>query len=131
LFKKSAVINLNKFTTKNVSIFDKNGNEYNTIKNNKLCYRRAPRNQEQHMDTKILYGPKVERVTEKNFKDLKKNNKLFYDRDSVVFRGPFTFQHINRGPELILKIKDLGYPQEYTFSLPVKKLKSEKLYKIL
>mgnify|MGYP006204572115 CR=1 FL=1 len=57
--------------------------------------------------------------------------KIFYDRDSVVFRGPFVFQQLNRGPELIFKIKDLGYPQEYNFSLPVKKLKTEKLYKIL
>ena len=34
---------LNKFTTKNVTVRDKNQNVWNTVENNKLAYKRSPR----------------------------------------------------------------------------------------
>ena len=76
-----------------------------------------------------MYGPQVERLTKKNYKKLKKGAQLYYDRNSVVFRGPFTYQKTLRGPALLLTGKDIGYQHNiYKFIIPVSKLKKEILY---
>ena len=89
---------LNAFTTKNISVRDKHGQQWNTVENNKLAYKRSARGAPIGSYPKIIYGPRVERLTKQNYKKLKKGSELYYDRGSVVFRGPFTYQKTLRGP---------------------------------
>ena len=128
LQKNNEPTKLNKFTTKNVAIKDKNHNEYNIILNNRLAYKRPARGQDFQNDTEIIYGPTVEPLKKNNYKSLKKGNIVYYDRASVVLRGPFIFVGHRRGPELLFKIKDVVYPREYLFSINVDRLDNENLY---
>jgi len=128
LQKNNEPTKLNKFTTKNVAIKDKNHNEYNIILNNRLAYKRPARGQDFQNDTEIIYGPTVEPLKKNNYKSLKKGNIVYYDRASVVLRGPFIFVGHRRGPELLFKIKDVVYPREYLFSIEVDRLDKENLY---
>ena len=120
---------LNKFTTKYISVRNKQGQQWNTVENNKLAYKRSARGAPIGSYPKIIFGPKVERLTKNNYKKLKKGTQIYYDRESVAFRGPFTFEKIIRGPNIILTGKDIGYLNKvYKFTLPVNKLKKEILY---
>jgi hypothetical protein len=120
---------LNAFTTKNIRVKDKHGQQWNTVENNKLAYKRIARGALIGSYPKIIYGSRVERVTKKNYKKLKKGVQLYYNRNSVVFRGPFTYQKTLRGPNLLLTASDIGYRHNiYKFVIPVSKLKNEILY---
>ena len=121
---------LNPYTTKNVSLRDEKNNEYNAIINGRLAYRRAPRGQNIQDFSDIIYGPVVKQVDSTNYKKLKKGNKLYYDRGSVVMRGPFIFKGMRRGPELLLEVGDAVYNKKYLFTISTKKLKNEKIYMI-
>jgi len=121
---------LNQFTTKNVALRDEHGTEYNAIINGRIAYRRAPRGQNVQDFSDILYGPMVKQITSANYKQIKKGGKIYYDRGSVVMRGPFIFKGLRRGPELLLEIKDAVYDKKYLFTISVKKLKDEKLYMV-
>jgi hypothetical protein len=119
----------NAFTTKNISVRDKHGQQWNTVENNKLAYKRSARGAHIGNYPKIIYGPRVERLTKQNYKKLKKGSELYYDRGSVVFRGPFTYQKTLRGPLLLVTANDIGYRHNvYKFVIPLNKLKSEILY---
>ena len=118
---------LNLFTTKNVVMGE--GQNWNAIENGKLAYKRPARGADISHFPRIIYGPRVERLTKTNYRRLKKGSKLYYDRSSVVYRGPFTFQRLLRGPILLLTAQDMGYKDlTYKFTLPVKNLKKEMLY---
>ena len=120
---------LNAFTTKNIRVGDKNGQPWNTVENNKLAYKRSARGALIGSYPKIIYGSRVDRLTKKNYKKLKKGAQLYYDRNSVVFRGPFTYQKTLRGPNLLLTASDIGYRHNiYKFVIPISKLKNEILY---
>ena len=120
---------LNAFTTKNISVRDKHGQQWNTVENNKLAYKRSARGAPIGSYPKVIYGSRVDRLTKKNYKKLKKGAQLYYDRNSVVFRGPFTYQKTLRGPNLLLTASDIGYRHNiYKFVIPVSKLKNEILY---
>ena len=120
---------LNAFTTKNISVKDKHGQQWNTVENNKLAYKRSARGAPIGSYPKVIYGSRVDRLTKKNYKKLKKGAQLYYDRNSVVFRGPFTYQKTLRGPNLLLTASDIGYRHNiYKFVIPVSKLKNEILY---
>jgi len=120
---------LNRFTTKNVSTEDKHGQPWNTVENNKLAYKRSARGAQVGSYPKVIYGNKVERLTNKNYKNLKNGDLLYYDRGSVVFRGPFTYLKTLRGPVLLLTANDIGYGSNvYKFIIPVSKLKNEIMY---
>ena len=120
---------LNAFTTKNIRVGDKNGQPWNTVENNKLAYKRSARGALIGSYPKIIYGSRVDRLTKKNYKKLKKGVQLYYDRSSVVFRGPFTYQKTLRGPNLLLTAGDIGYRHNiYKFVIPISKLKNEILY---
>ena len=120
---------LNAFTTKNIRVGDKNGQPWNTVENNKLAYKRSARGALIGSYPKIIYGSRVDRLTKKNYKKLKKGVQLYYDRNSVVFRGPFTYQKTLRGPNLLLTAGDIGYRHNiYKFVIPISKLKNEILY---
>lgn len=120
---------LNAFTTKNIRVKDKHGQQWNTVENNKLAYKRSARGAPIGSYPKVIYGSRVERLTKKNYKKLKKGVQLYYDRNSVVFRGPFTYQKTLRGPNLLLTASDIGYRHNiYKFVIPVSKLKNETLY---
>ena len=120
---------LNAFTTKNISVRDKHGQQWNTVENNKLAYKRSARGAPIGSYPKVIYGSRVDRLTKKNYKKLKKGAQLYYDRNSVVFRGPFTYQKTLRGPNLLLTASDIGYRHNiYKFVIPVSKLKNETLY---
>ena len=130
LQKDNQPTKLNKFTTKNVAVKDKNNNEYNIILNNRLAYKRPARGQDVHADTSVIYGPIVEPLKSNNYKSLKKGDIVYYDRSSVVLRGPFFFEAHRRGPELLFRIKDIVYPNEYLFNIAVSDLEKENLYVI-
>jgi len=120
---------LNKFTTKYISIQNKRGQQWNTVENDKLAYKRSARGAPIGSYPKIVYGPKVQRLTKENYKKLKKGTQMYYDRESVAFRGPFTFEKILRGPNILVTGRDIGYLNKtYKFTLPVSKLKTEILY---
>lgn len=120
---------LNTFTTKNVQVHNKNGQPWNTIENGKLAFKRSARGVAIGNYPKIIYGPQVERLTKQNYKKLKKQNEVYYDRGSVLFRGPFKYEKTIRGPNLLFTIKDFGYLHKiYHFSIPVHKLKNEQLF---
>ena len=120
---------LNAFTAKNVQTSGKNGQSWNGVENGKLAYKRSARGAPVGNFPKIIYGPRVERLTQENYKRLSKDTHIFYDRSSVVFRGPFIYQKILRGPNLLLTTKDVNYMNKvYKFVIPVSKLKTEPLY---
>jgi hypothetical protein len=120
---------LNAFTTKNVMVRTSQGQQWNTVENNKLVYKRSARGAPIGSYPKILYGPRVEILTSTNYKKLKKGDQIYYDRGSVVFRGPFTYEKTLRGPNLLLTIGDLAYKKNiYKFIIPVSNLKKETLY---
>jgi hypothetical protein len=131
LQKEGEVTKLTAFTTKNVSIRDENNREFNNIINDRLAYRRAPRGQDVQDFSDILYGPPVVQLSKENYKKLKKGDRIYYDRGSVVLRGPFIFEGHRRGPELLFRIKDTAYNKEYKFSIGVANLKNEKLYMVV
>jgi len=119
----------NAFTTKNVMVRNMNGQQWNTVKNNKLAYKRSARGAHIGSYPKIVYGPTVEILTTNNYKKLKKGTKLYYDRGSSLFRGPFTYQKTLRGPNLLLTVGDIAYKDNiYKFIIPINKLKKELLY---
>jgi|TARA_Y100000591_G_C21793135_1_gene677729 hypothetical protein len=130
LQEKGVPTKLNSFTTKNVSIRDSKGREFNAIINDRLAYRRAPRGQNIEDFSEILYGPNVVQLTKGNYKQLKKKDILYYDRGSVALRGPFKFINIARGPEILLEVADTAYNKKYLFSIDVNRLDKEKLYLI-
>jgi hypothetical protein len=120
---------LNVFTTKNVQVHNKYGHFWNIIENDKLAYKRSARGAAIGTYPKIVYGPPVERLTSSNYKKLKKGSEVYYDRGSIVFRGPFIYEKTLRGPVLMFTIKDAGYLNKvYKFVISVSKLKSEQLY---
>lgn len=120
---------LNKFTTKNVTVRDKQQRVFNTIENGKLAYKRSPRGAPIGNYSKIVYGPKVERLSKDNYKRLKKGNKIYYNRESVAFRGPFFFEKILRGPNLLVTTTDRGFlTKKYKFIIPVNNLDKQLLY---
>jgi len=120
---------LNAFTAKNVQTSGKNGQSWNGVENGKLSYKRSARGAQVGNFPKIIYGPRVERLTNENYKRLSKDTHIFYDRSSVVFRGPFIYQKTLRGPNLLLTTKDVNYMDKvYKFVIPVSKLKTEPLY---
>ena len=130
LQKSGEPTKLNVFTTKNVALRDSKGREFNAIINGRLAYRRAPRGQDAQNFSDILYGPSATQITDKNFKQLKKGNIVYYDRGSVALRGPFIFKGHRRGPELLFEIKDTVYDKKYLFTIAAKRLKEEKLYMV-
>ena len=94
-----------------------------------MSYKRSARGAQVGNFPKIIYGPRVERLTNENYKRLSKDTHIFYDRSSVVFRGPFIYQKTLRGPNLLLTTKDVNYMDKvYKFVIPVSKLKTEPLY---
>jgi hypothetical protein len=120
---------LNVFTTRNVEVRNKNGHFWNIIENNKLAYKRSARGAAIGTYPKIIYGPPVELLTSSNYKKLKKGNQVYYDRGSILFRGPFVYEKTLRGPTLLFTIRDAGYLDKiYKFTIPVNKLKSEQLF---
>ena len=120
---------LNAFTTKNVQIVDKNHQVWNSVENGKLAYKRSARGAHVGNFPKIIYGSHVERLTKNNYKQLTKDTEVYYDRSSVVFRGPFIYQKTLRGPNLVFTVKDVGYLNKtYKFTIPVSKLSKEILY---
>ena len=127
LQKEGEYTKLTKYTTKNVAV-QEGDKIYNAIINDRLAYRRHPRGQlvQQHPD--IIYGPPATLLTKNNYKKLKKGMKLYYDRGSVILRGPFIFERIIRGPQLIFSIKDAAYHRKYNFSLAVSQLHKEQMY---
>lgn len=130
LQKKGEFTKLNKYTTKNVAV-QEGVKIYNAIINERLAYQRPARGQLHQQFPKIIYGPKVARLTKNNYKKLKKGMKLYYDRGSVILRGPFIFEKVNRGPLLIFSIKDAAYNTIYHFSLQISQLEKEKMYFII
>ncbi len=119
---------LNKFTTKNLQVQDDKGRAFNAIINGRLAYRRAPRGQNVQVFPHTIYGPPVKQLTPTNFKSLRKGQAVYYDRGSVLFRGPFIFKGLRRGPELLFGIRDSVYNKQYLFSITVKRLKDERLF---
>lgn len=122
---------LNTFTTKNLVVQDKQGRSFNAIFNDRLGYRRAPRGQNAQNFSDTVYGPAVKELTTSNYKNLKKGDVVYYDRGSVLFRGPFIFKGHRRGPELLFEIKDSVYDKKYLFTIAVKRLKDERLFMIV
>jgi len=120
-------VTLNRYTTKNA----KSGcypHIYNTFINNRLAYQRAARGGAPDDLAKLRLGPKAERLTKENYNTLKKGQKIYYDRGSVYFRGPFTFQRLTRGPILNFTVQDAGYDITYLFSIKPSHLAEHILY---
>ena len=61
---------------------------------------------------------------------LKKGQKVYYDRDSVYFRGPFVFQRLTRGSLLNFTVRDAGYDIVYNFVIKPSQLEKETLYAV-
>jgi len=131
LQKKGEPTKLNPFTSKNIAIRDSKGREFNAIINGRLAYRRAPRGHNVHNLSPVIYGPRAEQLTKQNYKKLKRGTMLYYDRGSVVLRGPLKFQNVVRGPKLLMKVSDTVYPVEYLFTMAVDRLGNEKLYMVV
>ena len=125
---KGELVRLNKFTTKNVMAAASGAQFWNTVVDGHLAYRRASRGGEPSRAPKSIKGPRVERLTKNNYKKLKKGSKVFYDRGSVLFRGPFTFVRETRGPILEFTVKDAGYSDVYKFSIRASNLSEQPLY---
>ena len=98
-------VTLNWYTTKNAQT-GCYPHLYNIFINNRIAYRRAARGGAPEDDAKLRLGPKAERITKKNYKMLKKGQKIYYDRGSVYFRGPFIFQRLTRGSLLNFTAQD-------------------------
>jgi hypothetical protein len=130
LQEKGVPTKLNAFTTKNVSIRNSHGKEFNAIINDRLAYRRAARGQNVEDFSEIMYGPNVVPLTKQNYKNLKKGGKIYYDRGSSAMRGPFFFINITRGPEILMEVSDTSYNKKYIFSIPVSRLDKEKIYMV-
>jgi len=128
---KGELVRLNKFTTKNVMAAATGDQFWNTVIDGHIAYRRASRGGESSGGVKSIKGPRVERLTKSNYKKLKKGSKVFYDRGSVLFRGPFTFVRETRGPILEFTVKDAGYPDIYKFSIRVSNLSDQPLYMLI
>ena len=128
LQEKGVPTKLNAFTTKNVSIRDSKGREFNAIINDKLSYKRAARGQNVEDFSEVMYGPSIKPLTKINYKKLKKGDKIYYDRGSSAMRGPFFFVNITRGPEILMEVKDTSYDKKYLFSIAVNRLDKEKIY---
>ena len=128
LYGKDAVT-LNLYTTKNAEIgcFP---HFYNLFINNRLAYRRPARGGAPDDDAKLRLGPKAERITKENYKTLRKGQKVYYDRASVFFRGPFIFQRLTRGSHLNFTVRDVGYDNIYQFIITPSQLEKQKLYVI-
>ena len=121
----------NNFTTKHISSQTKEfPNVFNTYTNGKLAYKRAPRKSDHNYPTKIKWGPSAFKLTTNNYKKLKKNQRLYFDRGSVYFRGPIFFDGLLRGPKLKLKAKDFGYDNTYTFILDIENIDDFLLYAV-
>lgn len=107
---------LDTYTTKNVEVgcypF-----LYNYFMNNRLIYRRLTRGGRPEDAFKTRLGPKAVRLTKANYQTLKKGQKIYMDRGSVFFRGPFIFQRYSRGPLLNLSARDVGYDNTYNFTM--------------
>ena len=125
---KGELVRLNKFTTKNVMAAASGAQFWNTVVDGHLAYRRASRGGEPSRAPRSIKGPRVERLTKSNYKKLKKGSKVFYDRGSVLFRGPFTFVRETRGPILEFTVKDAGYSDVYKFSIRASNLSEQPLY---
>ena len=120
---------LNLFTTQNINMKDPaSGREYNKVISGKFAYKRPPRNSNMDGTATIIWGPKAEKLTKTTYKKLKKGMKLWYDRGSTAFRGPFIFQSISKGPTLEMKAKDIGYDTVYDFIIKVNELKDHTIY---
>ena len=120
---------LNLFTTQNINMKDPDtGREYNKVISGKFAYKRPPRNSNMDGTATIIWGPKAEKLTKTTYKKLKKGMKLWYDRGSTAFRGPFIFQSISKGPTLEMKAKDIGYDTIYDFTIKVNELKDHTIY---
>jgi len=108
--------NLDEHTTKNIEVgcypF-----LYNHFMNNRLVYRRLPRGGKPDDAFKTRLGPRATRLTKDNYQIMKKGQKIYMDRDSVFFRGPFIFQRYSRGPLLNFSAKDVGYDNIYNFTM--------------
>ena len=128
LYGKTAVT-LNNFTTKNTEAgcFPY---LYNLFINGRLAYRRAARGGGPDDIAAPRLGPKAERLTKNNYKMLKKGQKVYYDRDSVYFRGPFVFQRLTRGSLLNFTVRDAGYDIVYKFVIKPSQLEKEILYAV-
>ena len=128
LYGKTAVA-LNNFTTKNTEAgcFPY---LYNLFINGRLAYRRAARGGAPDDNAASRFGPKAERLTKNNYKMLKKGQKVYYDRDSVYFRGPFVFQRLTRGSLLNFTVRDAGYDIVYKFVIKPSQLEKETLYAV-
>ena len=126
LYAKGAVT-LNGYTTKNAETgcFP---HLYNLFINDRIAYRRAVRGGAPDDDAKLRLGPKAERITKKNYKMLKKGQKIYYDRGSVYFRGPFVFQRLTRGSLLNFTVRDAGYDIVYHFVIKPAHLEKHILY---
>jgi len=122
---------LTRFTTKNLAVQDNKGRAFNAIVNGRLAYRRAPRGQNVQDFSDTIYGSPVKELTVKNYKELRKGDFVYYDRGSVLFRGPFVYKGLRRGPELLLEINDSVYDKKYSFVLSVKRLKEERLFMVI
>jgi hypothetical protein len=130
LQEKGTPTKLNAFTTKNVSIRDSAGKEFNAIINGKLAYKRAARGQNVEDFSEVMYGPNVQVLTKSNYKKLKKGGKIYYDRGSAAMRGPFFFLNVTRGPEILMEVSDTSYDKKYLFSILVNRLDKEKIYMV-
>tara|TARA_B100001063_G_C16776546_1_gene565939 strand:- start:93 stop:737 length:645 start_codon:yes stop_codon:yes gene_type:complete len=120
---------LNLFTTQNINMKDPDsGREYNKVISGKFAYKRPPRNSNMDGTATIIWGPKAEKLTKTTYKKLKKGTKLWYDRGSTAFRGPFIFQSLSKGPTLEMKAKDIGYDTVYDFIIKVSELKDHTIY---
>ena len=120
---------LNLFTTQNINMKDPDtGREYNKVISGKFAYKRPPRNSNMDGTATIIWGPKAEKLTKTTYKKLKKGMKLWYDRGSTAFRGPFIFQSLSKGPTLEMKAKDIGYDTVYDFIIKVSELKDHTIY---
>lgn len=122
---------LTRFTTKNLAVQDNKGRAFNAIVNGRLAYRRAPRGQNVQDFSDTIYGPPVKELTANNYKELHKGDYVYYDRGSVLFRGPFVYKGLRRGPELLFEINDSVYDKKYSFTLSTKRLKEERLFMVI
>ena len=120
---------LNLFTTQNIDMKDsKKRQQYNIVINGKLAYKRGPRNAQMDNTAEIIWGQSVERLTKDNYKKLKKGSRLYYDRGSTAFRGPFLFKKITKGPIIEMIGKDVGYNTNYNFEISVNSLSKHVIY---
>ena len=120
---------LNLFTTQNIDMKDsKKRQQYNIVINGKIAYKRGPRNSQMDNTADIIWGPSVDRLTKNNYKKLKNGSRLYYDRGSTAFRGPFLFKKITKGPMIEMTGKDVGYGTNYNFEIATNSLNKHVVY---